>query len=217
MGSRESRRVPQEVRQASQKSEVIDFNKKQATREREKTGKAKEGVPHRDQKKPLTEDEREQRAQVDQLNDQLRFLAKRLGVSQDTVRDPNAVQQLDKSYREILNQMNKTVAKFDSVIKPLRSEIKRDGKAVEHLQKEYEKSSGIAKFIRTLFPALDAARHELSTMRASLEEKKKKLNEQEKERSTKSSSEQTYREYVGILRQAEGIINELDSIAKKSA
>lgn len=216
MRSRE-RRVPEEIRAASQKSEAIDFQKKKTERARETTPRQGGQAPQRGLEKTLSEEEREQRAQIDRLSDQLRFLTKRLDVSQDTLRDPDAVQQLDKSYREILNQMNKAVVKYDNAIKPLRSEIKMESKTVGQMQKKYEKSSGIAKFIRGIFPALDSAGRELVDMRTALEKNKKKLDTQEQKRNKASNAGQEYTDLLNTLAQAEGVIHQLDSIIKKSA
>ncbi|MBI4250385.1 hypothetical protein HY622_02245 [Candidatus Uhrbacteria bacterium] len=205
--SRETRSVPQEILSAGSKAEVIDLA---AQQEQRRTKRELQSTSRK--KSSAAEVDKETQRQVESLTQKLRFLLKRLDIVKDTLSDPDAVKQIDKHYKDLINEMQKSVVKYDSKIKPLRADIKKSGNALDAMQKKYDESSGAAKFIRTIFPALDSAGRELAQMRAGIEEKKKDLEARQEKRIQAASGAKEYNDLINALHQAEGIVAELNTL-----
>lgn len=210
MSRRETGGTPREVLTTRPKGEVIDF---QGKRKNERGDRPYNGKKH-EQPSAVVLDTPEQR-QLESLTEQLRFLAKRLDIAIDTLSDSSAVKQIDKNYKDLMNEMQKTVVKYDSAIKPLRSDIKNVGRTVDNMQKKYDRSSGAVKFMRSLFPALDSASRELGAMRTDLETKEKKIATQEKKRLRASGAAKEYNDLINALHQAEGLVAEITALTPK--
>lgn len=208
---REMRGVPFEAVQIRPKGDVVDLPHKRETR-----SVAKEARIEHPDAQPATLDTEDQR-QADSLNDQLRFLLKRLDIAKDTLSDPSAVKQIDKNYKDLMNEMQKAVVKYDSSMKPKRADIKRSDRAIGETQKKYEQSSGVAKFLRNMFPAMDSTGRELRAMRADLEAKKKDLETREKKRARAASAAGDYNDLINALHQAEAIVTEINILTRKAS
>ena len=200
-----------------ERSGIIDFAAKRTAKELHPKRVEKRAERRDTPRPPRPEASLPEEQQVDTedrkvLHDQLRFLLKRLDISEETLRDPRAVETLSKSYKKILNEQKKAVTKYDTAIAPLQTTIRRDETQLSLLQKHHADSKGLAKLLPQIFPILDMTGKEISVLQARLETSRHTLETQQGGRAKAESAGSQYNEFADALQRAVSTLHELDRL-----